>query len=63
MKTVDERALAIIEAWESGAYHNECQKKAALPVAIIAALKEQDRDTRYACAEAVSYLPRCHTAK
>jgi hypothetical protein len=52
--TIDERALALIERWEAGTYYGgTVQKKAALQVAIIDALKEQDRDTRHACAEAI----------
>jgi alpha-D-ribose 1-methylphosphonate 5-triphosphate synthase subunit PhnG len=55
--TVDEKALALIEKWETGEYiGGAVQKKAALQVAIIDALREQDRDTRHACADAVTKL-------
>jgi hypothetical protein len=54
---VEERALALIEKWEAGTYYGGAvQKKAALQVAIVEALREQDRDTRHACAESVIKL-------
>lgn len=60
---IDGKVKALIDQWESGTYcGGAVQKKAALHVAIVTALKEQDRDTRHACAEAVIQLPRCLTA-
>jgi hypothetical protein len=61
--TVEERAKALIEKWEAGTYYGGAvQKRAALQVAIIDALKEQDRDTRHACSEAVNCLPSSYEA-
>ena len=62
MRNAEERALALIEIVERGTYHSECQKKATLQCAIAMIIKEQDRDTRHACAEAILALPTCHAA-
>lgn len=41
--TVDEKAKALIEKWEQGTYYGGAvQKRAALQVAIVEALKEQE---------------------
>ena len=47
------RALNVITEWREREYSCESQKTAWLQKLIITAIKEQDRDTRHACAEAV----------
>jgi hypothetical protein len=50
--TIDEKALALIEKWEAGTYYGGAvQKRAALQSAIVEALRDQDGETRFACAE------------
>lgn len=57
MKTVEEKARALLdETCVSGAAFNRLLR------AITLALKEQDRDTRHACAEAVVSLEGCTTS-
>ncbi len=51
---VDERALRVLTEWNGQKYQNEGQKAASLQCLIISALREQDRDTRHACAEAIT---------
>jgi hypothetical protein len=59
----DEKALSIIEKWDERIFYGgKIQKMAVLQSAIVQALKEQDRETRHKCAEAVIQLPKCFTA-
>ena len=53
---VDERALKVITDWDSKEYENAGQEEAALLTLIIAALKEQDNLTRYACVHRVALI-------
>lgn len=54
MKTADTKALELIETWlASPCAHGVPQMTAILQCLIANALKEQDRDTRHKCAEAV----------
>ncbi len=53
----DSRSLAVVLEWGRTKYINKGQKEAALQVLINAALQEQDKLTRHACAEAVIQCP------
>lgn len=52
----DSRSLKVLTDWNSREYNCESQKQASLQVLINDALKEQNRLTRHACAEAVLEL-------
>lgn len=52
----DEKALKLIEEWQQGSYQNETQKKAALQVKIIEALKQKERETLDFCRNSLRNL-------
>ena len=52
---IDSRALKALNDWNSREYKSEGQKTASLQVLIISALKEQDKLTRYLCAERIAF--------
>ena len=57
MKTIDQKVDGIIGKFPLGVIHYSQVLREVLRVA----LKEQDRDTRHACAEAVMTLPEKYT--
>jgi len=48
---VGERSLKVLTNWNSHIYENEAQKMSSLQCLIMEALKAQDKETRYACAD------------
>ncbi len=54
---IDTMALNVIREWEAGGYGSDSLEEAELQCLIISALKEQDRNTRHACAEVALLCP------